>query len=71
MALKVLSKKQILNCDVLNQIRRELEIHSHVKHENVLNMYGFFFDERKIYIIMEYSNGGELYSLLKKVGFFE
>ena len=43
-ALKVLSKKQLINCDVISQVRRELEIHSHIKHENVLRMYGFFFD---------------------------
>ena len=57
-AIKVLSKKQIINSDVVHQIRRELEIHSHLKHPNILQMYGFFFDERKIYIIMEYASGG-------------
>lgn len=31
-ALKVLSKKQLINCDVVNQLRREIEIHSHLKH---------------------------------------
>jgi aurora kinase, other len=51
-ALKVLSKKQIEKCDVLAQVRREIEIHSHINHENILRMYGFFFDEKKIYIIM-------------------
>ena len=31
-ALKVLSKKQLVNSDVINQLRREIEIHSHLKH---------------------------------------
>ena len=43
-ALKVLTKKQLQDCEVVNQVRRELEIHSHLRHENILQMYGFFFD---------------------------
>jgi serine/threonine protein kinase len=43
-ALKVLSKKQLINCDVINQLRREVEIHTHIHHENILKMFGFFFD---------------------------
>jgi serine/threonine protein kinase len=29
-------------------------------------MYGFFWDEKKIYLILEYAPGGELYKELKK-----
>jgi serine/threonine protein kinase len=29
-------------------------------------MYGFFYDEKKIYLILEYAPGGELYKDLKK-----
>ena len=47
--------------DIIYQIRRELEIHSHLRHENITQMYGFFFDKKRIYIIMEYVSGGELY----------
>ena len=60
-ALKVLSKKQIIKGNVQNQIRREIEIQSHLKHPNILRMYGFFADERKIYMILEYAPGGELF----------
>jgi len=28
-------------------------------------MYGFFWDEKKIYLILEYAPGGELYKELK------
>ena len=65
MAIKVLSKKQIVNSDVVPQIRREIEIHTHLNHPNILKMLGFFFDDRKIYYIMEYAPGGELYKVLK------
>ena len=29
-------------------------------------MYGFFWDDKKIYLILEYAPGGELYKELKK-----
>jgi serine/threonine protein kinase len=64
-ALKVLSKKQLEKEEVISQLRREIEIHSHIKHENILQMYGFFFDERKVYIILEYAPLGELYKRFK------
>jgi len=70
-ALKVLSKKQLVNSEVIYQLRREIEIHSHLKHDNVLQMYGFFFDEKRVYIIMEYAPGGELYAILQSNGKFE
>lgn len=70
-ALKVLSKKQIENSEVVGQIRREIEIHSHLEHPNILRMYGFFFDAKKIYYIMEYAPGGELYKELKRQRKFE
>lgn len=38
--------------------------------ENVLKMYGFFFDEKKIYFILEYASGGELYHAFRKAGKF-
>jgi serine/threonine protein kinase len=66
--LKVLSKKQLKNEEVAHQLRREIEIHTHLKHPNVLQMYGFFFDEKRIYIILEYAAGGELYTVLRSEG---
>jgi serine/threonine protein kinase len=50
---------------VEHQLRREIEIQSHLKHDNVLRMYGFFWDLKKIYLILEYAPGGELYKDLQ------
>lgn len=33
-------------------------------------MYGFFWDDERIYLILEYAPGGELYKSLKKHGRF-
>ncbi len=65
-ALKVLYKKQLLTSNVEHQLRREIEIQSQLRNENILRMYGFFWDDKKIYLILEYAPGGELYKDLKK-----
>ena len=60
-----MSKKQLIKSNVEHQIRREIEIQSHLKHENILRMYGFFWDAKKIYMILEYAPGGEIYQDLQ------
>lgn len=31
------------------------------RHPNILRLYGFFHDEQRIYLLLEYAPGGELY----------
>ena len=70
-ALKVLKKSQLLRASVEHQLRREIEIQSHLRHQNILRMYGYFFDSKRIYLILEYSPGGELYKRLQSLGHFD
>lgn len=65
-ALKVLNKKQIMESTFERQIRREIEIQSHLKHKNILEMYGYFWDEKNIVLILEFATKGELYRELKQ-----
>lgn len=69
-AVKVLKKSQLLKAGVEHQLRREIEIQSHLRHRNILRMYGYFYDSKRIYLILEYSPGGELYKELTKRGRF-
>jgi serine/threonine protein kinase len=69
-AIKVLQKSQLLKAGVEHQLRREIEIQSHLRHRNILRMYGYFFDSKRIYLILEYSPGGELYKRLTMKGRF-
>lgn len=69
-ALKVLKKAQLLKAGVEHQLRREIEIQSHLRHRNILRMYGYFYDAKNIYLILEYSPTGELYKQLTKQGSF-
>ncbi|EFJ47736.1 serine/threonine protein kinase [Volvox carteri f. nagariensis] len=63
-ALKVLFKIQLQHSNVEHQLRREIEIQAHLRHPNILRLYGFFYDEEKVYLILEYAARGELYKEL-------
>ncbi|KAJ6647116.1 Aurora kinase A, partial [Pseudolycoriella hygida] len=64
-ALKVMFKKQIVQNAVEHQVRREIEIQSHLIHPNILRMYGYFHDDTRIYLILEYAPKGTLYKELQ------
>ncbi len=65
-ALKVLFKSQLQKAQVEHQLRREIEIQSHLRHPNILRMYGYFYDETRVYLILEFAPGGEMYKALQK-----
>lgn len=69
-ALKVMDKKEIIEYKVEKQFRREIEIQSNLRHRNVLRLFGYFHDEQRVYLILEYIVHGELYKYLKQKGKF-
>lgn len=69
-ALKVLFKSQLAKANVEYQLRREIEIQSHLRHENILRLYAYFYDDKRVYLILEFAAGGELYKKLQKEGKF-
>ncbi|XP_055993170.1 aurora kinase C-like [Sorex fumeus] len=70
-ALKVLFKSQIENAGMEHQLRREVEIQAHLQHPNILRLYNYFHDRRRIYLILEYAPKGELYKELQKIKRFD
>lgn len=60
-ALKVLFKSAIKEFNNEHQVRREIEIQSHLRHPNILRMYGYFHDESRVYLILEYAPNGKQY----------
>lgn len=70
-ALKVLFKAQLQQSNVEHQLRREIEIQSHLRHPNILRLYGYFYDKEKVYLILEYAAKGELYKELQRHGHFD
>uniref|UniRef100_A0AAV2M6I3 non-specific serine/threonine protein kinase n=1 Tax=Knipowitschia caucasica TaxID=637954 RepID=A0AAV2M6I3_KNICA len=69
-ALKVLFKKQLEKAGVEHQLRREVEIQSHLRHPNILRLYGYFHDASRVYLILEFAPKGQLYCELQRCGRF-
>jgi serine/threonine protein kinase len=69
-ALKILFKSELQQHKVEKQLRREIEIQSHLRHKNILRLYGYFHDSKRVYLIIEYAGQGELYKQLRKYGRF-
>ncbi|XP_033754931.1 serine/threonine-protein kinase Aurora-2-like [Pecten maximus] len=65
-ALKVLFKSQLQKAGVEHQLRREVEIQSHLRHPHILRLFGYFHDKTRVYLILEYAPKGELYKELTK-----
>ncbi len=70
-ALKVLHKAQLIKDDMAHQLRREIEIQANLNHKNILKMYTYFYDEQRIFMVLEYAPRGELYKSLTKAGRFD
>ncbi|KAG6938626.1 aurora kinase A [Chelydra serpentina] len=71
LALKVLFKTQLEKAGVEHQLRREVEIQSHLRHPNILRLYGYFHDATRVYLILEYAPRGEVYKELQKLTKFD
>ncbi|KAM3518416.1 hypothetical protein NHJ13051_008196 [Beauveria bassiana] len=69
-ALKVLQKDEVTAEGAEAHVRREIEVHSRLRHPAVIGFYGWFHDARRIFIIQEFAAGGELYKSLRRAGRF-
>ena len=66
-AIKKIIKKEIkTKIDSIEIIKREIEFHSKLYHKNITHLIATYENEENIYIILEYSNRGDLYKLIKK-----
>lgn len=65
-AIKMIDKEKILKAGIIDQTKREISIMALVKHPNILQLYEVLATKTKIYFIMEYAKGGELFMKLAK-----
>merc|ERR1719502_610434 len=56
-ALKVLRKQQLIKHQVEHQLQREIEIQSHLRHPNILRLYNYFYDDNRVYLMLELAPG--------------
>ncbi|CAH8662623.1 unnamed protein product [Schistosoma margrebowiei] len=69
-AIKVIFKKQIVKNKLEHQIRREIEIMCHLQHPHILQLYTYFHDHKRIYLVLEYAFLGQMYTELRRLGRF-
>jgi len=50
----------------MSNLRREIEIHARLNHPNIVQLYGYFWDKKKVYFILEWAENGDLFTLLWK-----
>jgi calcium-dependent protein kinase len=60
-ALKEIKKSLLEKVNNYSDIKNEINILKKIDHPNVLKIYEFFEDEKRIYIIMEFCNEGDLF----------
>ncbi|PKA55019.1 Serine/threonine-protein kinase Aurora-3 [Apostasia shenzhenica] len=69
-ALKIIYKQKLDKYRFHAYLRREIEIQHSLNHPNVLRLFAWFHDETRIFLVLEYAAGGELYKLLKSLDHF-
>ncbi|KAL4654090.1 hypothetical protein ACB092_01G353200 [Castanea dentata] len=60
-AVKILAKSTILEHNMVDQIKREISIMNTVRHPNIVRLYEVLASQTKVYIVLEYVTGGELF----------
>ncbi|KAG4169958.1 hypothetical protein ERO13_A12G115750v2 [Gossypium hirsutum] len=67
-AIKILDREQVLRRRIVEQIKREISIMKLIKHPNVIKIYEVTASKTKIYIVIEYIDGGELFDKIASRG---
>ncbi|CAN6300992.1 unnamed protein product [Urochloa humidicola] len=65
-AIKVIDKDKILKCGLMDQISREISVMKLVKHPYIVQLYEVMASKTKIYFVLEYVKGGELFNKVRR-----
>lgn len=52
------------------QLRHEIEIQTRLWHPNILRMHEVFYDDARVYLVLEYAPEGEVFGILSDIGRF-
>lgn len=66
MALKILKKSKIIQMKQVEHVKSEKAILEAISHPFIVNLCASFQDEKRLFMLMEYVNGGELFSHLRR-----
>lgn len=65
-AVKVLKKQQVVKMKQVEHTNDERKMLQRVKHAFLITLWGTFQDSKNLYMVMDFVEGGELFSLLRK-----
>ena len=65
-AVKVLKKAQVVKMKQVEHTNDERRMLARVKHPFLITLWGTFSDSKNLYMVMDFVEGGELFSLLRK-----
>ncbi|XP_009610094.1 CBL-interacting serine/threonine-protein kinase 23 [Nicotiana tomentosiformis] len=67
-AIKILDKEKVMKHKMIGQIKREISTMKLIRHPNVIRMYEVMASKSKIYIVLEFVTGGELFDKIASRG---
>ncbi|KAF3321286.1 CBL-interacting protein kinase 9-like isoform X1 [Carex littledalei] len=67
-AIKILDKNQVLQHKMVENIKREISTMKLIKHPNVVQLHEVLASKTKIYIVLDYVDGGELFDKIVEQG---
>nr|AUS89389.1 CBL-interacting protein kinase 3 [Sesuvium portulacastrum] len=67
-AIKILDKEKVLKHKMIGQIKREISTMKLIRHPNVIRLYEVMASKTKIYIVLEFVTGGELFDKIASKG---
>ncbi|KAJ4819828.1 CBL-interacting serine/threonine-protein kinase 2 [Rhynchospora pubera] len=65
-AIKMIDKEKVMRVGLMEQIKREISVMRLVRHPYVVHLYEVMASKSKIYFVMEYAKGGELFNKVAK-----
>lgn len=69
-AIKIVSKELIVRRNLGPNLKKEITIMKFISHENIVDVKSVFATTDKLYIVMEYEGGGELFDKIVQEGKF-
>ncbi|XP_017641521.1 CBL-interacting serine/threonine-protein kinase 23-like isoform X2 [Gossypium arboreum] len=70
-AIKIVDKEKVLKHKMIGQIKREISTMKLIRHPNVIRMYEVMASKTKVYIVLEFVTGGELFNKIACRGRFK
>jgi tRNA A-37 threonylcarbamoyl transferase component Bud32 len=65
-AIKIYTKKSLLNKQKKNTVKNEIDILKQLDHIHIMKLYEIIDTEEFLYLVLEYINGGSLLDIIKK-----